>query len=274
MATYPTATNINNASVSNQSWSLQFGVKTVVTDATNPNYPRLVMLDNNSVTVQKIVNGVFQIFQFPISTLTAYAIQQAPLLSWPPVITAGPNAVLNAVPTAAAAFSINANAELPITYQWEVSNNGGTNFSNVSNGGIYSNATTNTLNISNGNGLNGFVYQCVATDNSGSTTSNMAGILTDPSIATQPSNVSVTAPAAASFTIVANGNTSLSYQWAESNDSGTTYSNLANAGVFSNVTTNSMNISNSTGLNGKYFHCFAIDSNGHAISNAGVLTVT
>ena len=49
-----------------------------------------------------------------------------------------------------------------ITYQWQVSTNGGGTYANVTNGGIYSGATTATLNITGvTNAMNTCRYRCV-----------------------------------------------------------------------------------------------------------------
>ncbi len=48
------------------------------------------------------------------------------------------------------------------TYQWQV--NPGSGFTNITNGGVYSNATTNTLNITAATlGMSGYTYRCVVT---------------------------------------------------------------------------------------------------------------
>jgi len=61
------------------------------------------------------------------------------------------------------------------TYQWQVSTNNGSSWSNVSNSGAYSGATTNKLTITNvTSSLNNYQYRCVATNPAGSTESNTA----------------------------------------------------------------------------------------------------
>jgi hypothetical protein len=59
------------------------------------------------------------------------------------------------------------------TYQWQV--NTGSGFNNIVNGGIYSNATTSTLNLTGvGISENGNQYRCVITNSCGSVTSSFA----------------------------------------------------------------------------------------------------
>jgi hypothetical protein len=58
-----------------------------------------------------------------------------------------------------------------VAYQWQV--NTGSGFGNVSNGGVYSGASTATLSITGGTtGMSGYAYQCVVSG--GSVTSNSA----------------------------------------------------------------------------------------------------
>ena len=62
-----------------------------------------------------------------------------------------------------------------ITYQWQVSTDGGLTYNNVSNGSVYSNVTTVTLNLTAvPASFNNYMYRCVATNGSGNTPSNPA----------------------------------------------------------------------------------------------------
>jgi hypothetical protein len=67
---------------------------------------------------------------------------------------------------------------VPLTgasYQWEVSTNGGSSWSNISNSALYSGTTTSTLQITNPtNTFNGYQYRCVVTNSCGSVTSGGA----------------------------------------------------------------------------------------------------
>lgn len=96
-------------------------------------------------------------------------------------------------------------------------------------------------------------------------------------IGTQPANASVTAPAATSFTVAATTNDggSLSYQWQISTDGGVNWANVSNGGVYTNATTATLNISNSTGLNTRQYRCRVSSSLAApvATSNAALLTV-
>lgn len=72
--------------------------------------------------------------------------------------------------------SFSVTASNTIGYQWQV--NTGSGFGNISNGGVYSNTTTATLNITGATlTMNGYTYRCVATGNCSPTaTSNSASL--------------------------------------------------------------------------------------------------
>jgi Secretion system C-terminal sorting domain/Immunoglobulin I-set domain len=70
-------------------------------------------------------------------------------------------------------FSVAANGTAPLSYQWQV--NSGAGFTNISNGGVYTNATTATLNITGATtAINSYLYRCVVTNGCGNATSNNA----------------------------------------------------------------------------------------------------
>jgi hypothetical protein len=50
-----------------------------------------------------------------------------------------------------------------ISYQWQVANAGSKSFTSITNGGVYTTATTATLNISNTTGLTGKKYRVIIT---------------------------------------------------------------------------------------------------------------
>jgi hypothetical protein len=186
-------------------------------------------------------------------------------ITGPPYITEAPSSVI-ITPDAATSFTVEIYSELAVTYQWYVSSNQGSSWSPLSNAGVYSNVTTATMNISNAAGLSNYYYQCTVTGTLGSTNSGVA-ILSE--IITQPSNASVTHPAAASFSVNVVGDSPFGYQWVS--NSGI----ITNGGVYSNATTNTLNISNSTGLNGFTYKVVITGKKGEtANSNSATLTVS
>ncbi|MDB5283498.1 MAG: hypothetical protein JWO06_2573, partial [Bacteroidota bacterium] len=65
------------------------------------------------------------------------------------------------------------------SYQWQLSTNGGSNWNNVSNTGVYSNANTPTLNITGANAnMNNYQYRCAVSDTCVRTVYSSVAILT------------------------------------------------------------------------------------------------
>ena len=98
---------------------------------------------------------------------------------------------------------------------------------------------------------------------------------TPPSISSQPSNSSICEGANTSFSVTATGTAPLTYQWQVSTDAGVSYSPLANGGVYSNVTTATMNITGATvGMNNYRYRCVVTGQCAPpATSNGAILTV-
>jgi hypothetical protein len=93
-------------------------------------------------------------------------------------------------------------------------------------------------------------------------------------ITTQPSAASVTAPAAATFGVVVSVPAGATYQWQQKTGAAA-YANIANGGVYSTATTATLNISNSTGLNGVKYRCVITNaaSTAQVTSKGAELTV-
>ncbi|TNE53575.1 MAG: T9SS type A sorting domain-containing protein [Bacteroidetes bacterium] len=116
----------------------------------------------------------------PCNTLTYGEIEDYGIYITPPPCSAP---VVNTDPTDQggcaglnATFTAAFTGSSPITYQWQVDN--GSGYTNVSDGGIYSNATTNALTLTGFTvGENGYKYRCVATNACGTATSNEASLV-------------------------------------------------------------------------------------------------
>lgn len=179
-------------------------------------------------------------------------------------LTVGSTLVINSQPgnnivCAGATANYSVSVSGTVTYQWQESTNGGTTWTNITNGGIYSNATTANLTLTGVTaGMNSYLYRCQVSGNCPSINSNSASLTvnTAPSITAQPAASTVICTAQnTSFTVGASG-TGVTYQWQVSTDGGATYSNLANGGVYSNVTTATMNITAATaGMNNYRYRC-------------------
>ncbi len=185
-----------------------------------------------------------------------------------------------------ASFTVAATAMGTITYQWQVSTDGGTNWTNVTDAGVYTGATTATLNISNVTGLNGNQYRvqistatCAAL-NSNAATLNVEGPV---SVTTHPINITECSGSGAGFSVVAanGGAGTLAYQWQVSTDSGTSWNNVTNAGVYTGATTANLSISNVAGLGGNQYRvqvstaeCAAISSNAATLTVEGPIAIS
>lgn len=92
-----------------------------------------------------------------------------------PTVTTSPSSVTianNANTSFTATF-----ANTPTSYLWEVSSDGGTNYTPITNGGVYTTATTATLTLTAANyGMNGFKYRVSASNACG--TSSLSSVAT------------------------------------------------------------------------------------------------
>ncbi len=124
------------------------------------------------LTVPYTGNAVNTVYAAPTTSTIYTVVVQTPICTSSPL--AIPITVANPVGTidqpANVTICENGNAIItsdaasgnPLVYQWEVSTDGGVNYTAVSNGGVYSGATTNTLNINNApTSLNGNKYRLV-----------------------------------------------------------------------------------------------------------------
>ena len=67
----------------------------------------------------------------------------------------------------------------PTSYLWQVSTNGGGTWTTVTNGGVYTNATTSTLNITGATlSMNGYLYRASATNTCGTSSFSTSAQLT------------------------------------------------------------------------------------------------
>lgn len=191
-----------------------------------------------------------------------------------PVITLQPSNQ-SACAGSNAAFSLTVTGA-GLSYQWQV--NSGLGFSNISNGGIYSNATTSALNITGVlAGMNQYQYQCVVSSGCNSGVFSAAGILTVmqlPAVTVQPVNATVCEGTNSGFSVIGAG-TGLGYQWQESTDGGTTWNNIIGGGIYSNVTTNGLSLTGVTAaMNAYRYRCVVTGTCApNAISNGVLLTV-
>lgn len=106
-------------------------------------------------------------------------------------------------------FTLVDNTPLPPTYQWQISTNGGTTWTNLANVAPFSGVTTATLTVT-GAGLvySGNLFRCVVSNSCGTVNSNNASLTVNPKPTVNAGPSGFCAP----VTITANGNAN-TYSW-------------------------------------------------------------
>ncbi len=160
-----------------------------------------------------------------------------------------------------------------LVYQWQVSTDGGTTFTNVANGGVYSGATTPTLVLTNvPPAFNNYRYRAIVSNASctpGTSSAATLTVNTFPIISAQPQNMTVCEGGNPTFSVAATtGVGTLSYQWQVSTDGGTTYTNIAGATAATYSQTGVP-----VGQNNYRFRVIVTAGCGSVTSTAAVLTV-
>ena len=163
-----------------------------------------------------------------------------------------------------ATFTISASGS-GLSYQWQVSKDGGTTWKNCTSAGYNTNKLSFTAKVS----YSGWMYRCKVSNSGGSITSKAAELtVTTVLIKTQPKAVKVTEGRTATFSVVATGN-SISYRWQVSKDGGTTWKNCTSTGY----NTDTLTFATAIGYSGWQYRCVVSNSGGKAYSDAAQLTV-
>jgi Abnormal spindle-like microcephaly-assoc'd, ASPM-SPD-2-Hydin/Immunoglobulin domain/Immunoglobulin I-set domain len=181
--------------------------------------------------------------------MTATGVATAPSITMQPA-----NASIVAGQTAT--FSVGASGTAPLSYQWRKNGTaiaGATSFS-------YTTPAETTSD-------NGAQFSVAVSNSAGSLTSNIATLTVTvspvaPSITTQPSNQTVFAGQKATFSVIANGTSPLSYQWRKN---GTVISGATSASYTTPAET--------TSDSGALFSVVVSNSVGNVTSNSATLTV-
>jgi hypothetical protein len=160
-------------------------------------------------------------------------------------------------------------------YQWQI--NTGTGFVNLSNGGIYSGATSATLNLNAVTpAMSGYQFRCLVSSTSCTNTVlsqevNLT-VNTLPSLSSQPISQTICSGSNVSFSVTGAG-TGAAYQWQV--DAGSGFVNLSNDATYGGVTTSQLTISNAAVvLSGNQYRCVVSGAcTPSVISTAATLTV-
>ena len=169
---------------------------------------------------------------------------------------------------AKATFTVAAEGEGTLTYQWETSTDNGTTWVKT----YLSGYKTATLSFNAQTSYDGRMYRCIVKDSNGnSVPSNPATLTITPiTITQQPESVTVSSGAKATFTVVAEGEGTLTYQWETSTDNGENWVKT----YLSGYKTATLSFNAQTSYDGRMYRCIVKDSNGNtAPSDPATLSI-
>ncbi|OYU80393.1 MAG: hypothetical protein CFE23_09040, partial [Flavobacterium sp. BFFFF1] len=186
------------------------------------------------------------------------------------VITGQPQGV-SILPADNTSFTVAATGTGISAYVWEMSTDNGGSWTTVSNGGVYSGATTDTLTLTNvTSGMNQYQYRVTVSGTSpcSSATSN-AAILTVSTISInlQPQSQTICSNSGVTFSIGTAGGTPSSYQWQYRVNSSGTFADIPGANSSSYTISSGLTSANT----GNQYQC--IVNGGFLTSNIATLTV-
>jgi len=146
------------------------------------------------------------------------------------ILTTGTTETVIAIPGGTATFTVATASGASYTYQWQVSTDGGSTWTNVSDDTNYSGSATATLLLSNIDlSFDNYKYQCLVTGAAPcATLTPIVASLTvsNTGIAEQPQDVTICGTGTASFTVVTNGDEPYGIQWQMSTDNGVTFNDI------------------------------------------------
>jgi large repetitive protein len=156
------------------------------------------------------------------------------------------------------------------TYQWQISTNGGVDYSNLTNTGVYSGTTTATLSIASAsNFMDGYLYRAIVSTYCAPPAVSAPAELTTrvaPVINVQPISVTACEGATVDYSVTATGD-ALTYQWEESTDGGLNYLPIAEAGIYSGTQTAMLTITGVTAPMNGYRYRVVITGQCPPVSN-------
>lgn len=181
-----------------------------ISGATSSTYSSTTLANNDQVICILTSNKPCISGSPATSNIFTASVNAAPLVSLQPVSQSPCSG-------GSSSFSITASGT-GITYQWQVSTNGGTSWSNISNSSPYSSVTTNTLAVNPvASGMNNYQYHCVVSGTCNPAASSNAGILTVTTLSsvTAGSNTPVCSGQALNLNSTPGG--AISYSWSGPN---------------------------------------------------------
>ena len=155
-----------------------------------------------------------------------------------------------------------------LTYQWQVSTNGGSTWANTGASGNKTSQITATVKEA----MNGYKYRCIVSDGKGNSVTSSSASLTINDIlkiTSQPKDAAADAGSTVSFTVTASG-TGLTYQWQVSTNGGSTWANTRATGN----NTSKITATVKEAMNGYKYRCIVKNGSGKTVtSSAAALTV-
>ncbi|MBI5857497.1 MAG: peptidase [Sphingobacteriales bacterium] len=133
-----------------------------------------------------------------------------------------------------------------ITYQWQVSTNGGASYSDIA-GANASAYTASAVTL----GMNGNLYRCIVSGFCTLPVTSNAGMLTviaPVSVGSQPAGAEICSGSDISMSVSGTSTQPIVYQWQESINGGASWNNVTNGGVYSGATTTTLTITGATTL--------------------------
>ncbi len=197
----------------------------------------------------------------------------------PPSFTTEPTSVI-VLMGHNATFTVAASGNPTPNLQWKVKTSVGGSFNNVSRSATFATLSINNVTLA----MDGFQYECVATNTfNGSTNSVTSSVVTltiakAPVIAPQPANLTVPLGHPALFNVGIEDGTGVpapTYQWQRMANGTGTWANVTDDAVFNGSVTNNITLNTTTfAMNGDQYHCIVSNIAGNVTSNSATLTLT
>jgi len=174
-----------------------------------------------------------------------------------------------------ATFSVSVSGS-PTGYQWQLSTDNNSTWSNVTNSSIYSGANSATLTVTGAPALfNNYYYRCIVTDGSGPITSNY-GVLTVGPLGQLVNAGFVICSSGSTILTSGDVNGSYTYQWQASTNNGTSWSSISTGGFYTTAGTGNVSlvIAGDGSLNSNLYRTIVTDpASGCVVTSVGVDTL-